>query len=169
MSNNSAFTASTAGEVTLPNFELLPAQSTSTSIDIPGDFFNSNRAKKMPISTLSADDTILVPLFTTENAVPMDSSALAQGPMVYLRVTGDPQTRVVFATCLAYSQGVVNRAIAVGALVHFPPPDHVLIAKPNLVDLIETNSGTASDEPRASKRFCTRAQAEGGETSYRTN
>jgi hypothetical protein len=58
-------------------------------------------------------------------------------------------------------------------LVHFPPPDHVLIAKPNLVDLIETNSGTASDEPRtgeerASKRFCTRAQAEGGETSYHT-
>jgi hypothetical protein len=178
MSSSSAFAASTAEEVILPNFELLPAtmlkgledaaQSMSTSTDISGDFFNSNRAKKMPISTLRADDTILVPLFTTENAVPMDSSALAQGPMVY------PQTRVIFATCLAYSQGVSNRAIAVGALVHFPLPDHVLIAKPNLVDLIETNSGTASDEPptgeeRASERFCTRAQAEGGETSYRTN
>jgi hypothetical protein len=184
MSSNSSFTASTAGEVILPNFELLPATmlkgledaalSTSASTDIPGDFFYSDRAKKMPMSTLRADDTILVPLFTTENAVPMDSSALAQGPMVYLRVTADPQTRVVFATCLDYSQGVVNRAIAVGALVHFPPPDHVLIAKPNLVDLIETSSGTASDEPRtgeerASKRFCTRAQAEGGEMSNRTN
>jgi hypothetical protein len=86
----------------------------------------------------------------------MDSSALAQGPMVYLRVTGDPQTRMVFATYLAYSQGVINRAIAVVSLVHFPPPDHVLIAKPNLVDLIETNSGTASDEPRTGEE---RAQA----------
>jgi hypothetical protein len=89
--------------------------------------------------------------------------------MVYLRVTGDPQTRAIFATCLAYSQGVFKRAIAVGALVHFPPPDHFLIAKANLADLIETNSGTTSSEERASKRLYTRAQAEGDETSYRTN
>jgi hypothetical protein len=34
-----------------------------------------------------------------------------------------------------------NVLLKSGALVHFPPPDHVLIAKPNLVDLIETNSG----------------------------
>jgi hypothetical protein len=108
MSSSSAFAASTAEEVILPNFELLPAtmlkgledaaQSMSTSTDISGDFFNSNRAKKMPISTLRADDSILVPLFTTENAVPMDSSALAQGPMVY------PQTRVIFACLLTRSK-----------------------------------------------------------------
>jgi hypothetical protein len=137
------------------------AQSTSTSSDISGDFFNSNRATKESIANLTANDVIMVPLFVTENAVPMDSTALAQGPL--------------FATCLAYSQGTVHRETAVGFLVYFPPPDHILVANTNMLDLIETSTGTASDEPRtgaerANKRICTRMQTGKGEQpAYETS
>jgi hypothetical protein len=164
MSSNSAFTASTAEEVIFPNFELLPATMLKGPVHgRPGQEDAHNHSQSR-----------LCHPGATFYAVPMDSPALAQGPLVYLRVTGDPQTRAIFATCLAYSQEVFKRAIAVGALIHFPPPDHVLIAKANLADLIEINSGTTSNElrtgeERASKRLYTRAQAEGDETSYRTN
>jgi hypothetical protein len=185
MSSNSASNASTVADIILPDYNLLPAtmlkgledaaQSTSTSSDISGDFFNSNRATKEPIANLRANDVIMVTLFVTENAVPMDSTALAQGPLLYLKITGNPQTRVIFATCLAYSQGTVQREIVVGSLVYFTPPDHILVANTNMLDFIETSTGTASDEPRtgverANKRFCTRMQAGKGEQpAYETS
>jgi hypothetical protein len=69
----------------------------------------------------------------------------------------------------------VHRETAVGFLVYFPPPDHILVANTNMLDLIETSTGTASDEPRtgaerANKRICTRMQTGKGEQpAYETS
>jgi hypothetical protein len=55
---------------------LCAAQSTSTSSDISGDFFNSNRATKEPIANLRANDVIMVPLFFTEKTSLLVSDCL---------------------------------------------------------------------------------------------
>ena len=177
-SQMSAASVSAQGEVRFPVYELLPtallkgledaAVAILTSSDIAGDLFNCSRATKVPLSDILPDAIIMVPLFAMENATIMDSTALAVGSMIYIRLDYQPQPHAVFGSCLAYSEGAGDREVQIGARVRFPPPLNFLVAKPPLVDLIVSMSGTEvanlknGDEP-VNKRLCTRLPEEGGE------
>ena len=166
------------GEVRFPIYELLPtsllkgledaALAILTSTDIAGDLFNCSRASKVALSDIAPEAIIMIPLFAMEDATVMNSSALAIGSMVYIRLDYQPQPRAVFGSCLAYSGGAGDREVQIGGRVQFPPPAHFLVAKPLLVELIDSMSGTAIDNLRnldepVTKRFCVRLPEGGGE------
>ena len=167
-----------AGTVFLPSYELLPtsllkgiedaAVAVLTAETISGDLFNISRAVKLPTAEIPDNAIILVPLFATIDSVVMNSDSLAQGPMAYIRLDGPPQPRSVFGTCVAYSEGAGIREVAVGEKVRFPPPTHMLVATPSMVDLIDAVAGVAVDNPRNGetrpvKRLRTRLLEEVGE------
>ena len=166
------------GEVRFPVYELFPtsllkgledaALATLISTDIAGDLFNCSRALKVALSDIAPEAIIMIPLFAMEDATVMNSSALAIGSMVYIRLDYQPQPRAVFGSCIAYSEGAGDREVPIGGRVQFPPPAHFLVAKPLLVELIDSMSGTAIDNMRdldepVTKRFCVRLPEGGGE------
>ena len=178
MSSVSTSSVSSAGVIRIPNYELLPtsflkgledaALATSVATNVSGDLFNMSRADILPLTEVAEDAVILIPLFTTENSVVMNSTILAEGPMVYIRLDGPPQPRAIFGTCVAYSEGADIREVAVGAKVQFPPPPRLLVGKPSLVDLFNEDIGTAVDNPRTGtprpvKRLRTRLLEDVGE------
>lgn len=169
----SATSKPSQGEVRFPVYQLLPTAllkgledasvAVLTSTDVAGDLFNCSRATKVPLLDILPDAIIMVPLFSME-----DSSALAIGSMIYIRLDYQPQPRAVFGSCLAYSEGAGDREVEVGARVQFPPPANFLVAKPFLVDLIDSMSGTAIDNLRngdelITKRCCVRLPEGRGE------
>ena len=173
-----AFSVVQVGVVRLPNYELLPtallkgledaASAVLTSNSVAGDLFNMSRATIVPTTAVAPDAIILVPLFAMDGAAVMDSCSLAAGPMLYIRLDGPPQPRAIFGTCIAYSEGAGDREVELGALVQFPPPPHLLVAKPSLGHLIDAVTGIASDNPRTGedrvpKRVCIRQLEEDGE------
>ena len=81
---------------------------------------------------------------TTDNAL-IDSTALAAGLIMYLRLTLPPQTRMVFAKCIAYSGGADQTGPSPGVLVRFPPPTHVLVGKGVLIEAIIKLEMSAND------------------------
>ena len=140
MSSVSTSSVNSAGVIRIPNYELLPtsflkgledaALATSVATNVSGDLFNMSRADILPLTEVAEDAVILIPLFTTENSVVMNSTILAEGPMVYIRLDGPPQPRAIFGTCVAYSEDADIREVAVGAKVQFPPPPRLLVGKP---------------------------------------
>ena len=110
---------------------------------------------------------ILVPLFSTTDDAILDSTALAAGHLMYLRLTGPPQTRMVFARCIAYSDGAVHTGPSPGALVRSPPPTHLLVGKGVLVEAIDklemsTNEIIIANEEGSRKKLCIRPPESGG-------
>ena len=163
--------------VRIPVHELLSAEalkgiedaavSVDTATDYTGEYFNMSIASKVLVEQVLPDALVLVPLFTTVNDVVMDSTALAGGPMMYLRLSGPPQTRMVFAKCVAYSDGAGEAGPAPGALVRFPPPTHLLVGKGVLLDAINALQSQAVSDPVADgdgprKKLCIRPPELGG-------
>ena len=113
----------------------------------------------------SDDAVIPVPLFTATDTVVMNSTTLADGPMMYVRLDGPPQPRAIFGTCIAYSEGTDQRDIAIGARVQFPPTPYLLVAKPALLELFDDDQAyfPATEEERPSKRSRARLPEDGGE------
>ena len=109
---------------------------------------------------ISDDAVILVPLFTATGTVVMNSTTLADGLMMYVRLDGPPQPRAIFGTCIAYSEGT-----AIGARVQFPPTPYLLVAKPALLELFDDDQAyfLATEEERPSKRSRARLPEDGGE------
>ena len=81
------------------------ANSVDAATDYAGEYFNMSVASKIPLEEVLPDAVILVPMFSTTDDAIIDSTALAAGHTMYLRLTGPPQTRMVFAKCIAYSDG----------------------------------------------------------------
>ena len=183
MASAGASTVMTTGVIRIPSYELLPtsilkgledaALAVLESTSISGDLFNMSRAVKQPLAEVTADSDILIPHYATIDSSVMNSNNLADGPMVHVRLDGPPQPRAVFGTCVAYSEGAGDREVDVGTRVRFPPPSHLLVAKPSLLDLFNDEFETARDnartgEPRPIKRLCTRALVEEGELAENT-
>ena len=107
---------------------------------------------------------ILVPLLTTTDNAIVDSTALAAGHTMYLRLTGPPQTRMVFARCIVFSDDTVHTEPSPGVLVRFPPPTHLLVGKGVLVEAIDKleMSIIIADEEGVRKRLCIRPPELGG-------
>ena len=118
-------------------------------------------ASKILLEEVLPDAVILVTMFSTTYDALMDSTALAAGHMMYLRLTGPPQTRMVFAKCIAYSDGADQTGPSPGVLVRFPPPTHLLVGKGVLIDAIDkleisTSNSIIADEEGSRKRLCIR-------------
>lgn len=175
MTTATASSVRSTGFLRLPNYELLPtallkgledaAVAVMESNSVPGDLFNMALVAKLPLTDVAADAVVLIPLFTTTDAAAMDSTTLAVGPIMYVRLDGPPQPRAIFGTCIAYSEGAVPNEIQLGTKVQFPPPSHLLVAKPALLDLFDEDSGTTAENPngRPTKRSRVRLPEEGGE------
>ena len=74
---------------------------------------------------------------------------------------------MVFARCIAYSDGAVHTGPSPGVLVRFPPPTHLLVGKGVLVEAIDklemsTNEIIIADEEGSRKRLCIRPPESGG-------
>jgi hypothetical protein len=166
------------GVVHLPVFQLLrddfvlalngAACATSASTDDIGDYFNMALASKVPIAQVADNATVLVPLFNIEDGAIANASILATGPMLYARLQGLPQPRMVFAQCVAYSSGVESQPFPIGTRIKFPPPTHLWVARQFLVDTISTlgprpySDPNITDATKAPKRTCRRPLEEDG-------
>jgi hypothetical protein len=174
----SASSAATTGVIRIPSYELLSdflvkgvndaALAVLESTSVAGDLFNMSRAVLAPIEEVTEDAVILIPLFSVEGEVPMNSDALANGPILYVKLDGLPQPRAVFGTVIAYSESSGPRVLDIGSKIRFPPPPYILVAKPSLLGLVDATLGTAADNPRTSealpiKRLRTRLPEEVGE------
>ena len=91
------------------------------SNSVAGDLFNMSRALKLPIEQVAENAVILIPLFTTDDSVAMNSDSLANGPILYVKLDGPPQPRAVFGTIAAYSESADNRELNIGSKIRFPP------------------------------------------------
>ena len=137
------------------------ANSIDAARNYEGEYFNMSVASKVILGEVLPDAIVLVPMFNMTDEEPMDSTNLAAGHMMYLRLTGPPQTRMVFAKCIAYSDGAVQTGPSVGGLVRFPPPTHLLIGKGVLIEAINslelsTNDIISVDDEGSRKRLCIR-------------
>ena len=112
------------------------AVATTASSDEAGDYYNMAVATKVPVAEVSHNAIILVPLSATADGAVMTSTSLAAGPTMYVRLNGLPQLRMVFGTCVGYSDDSVDKVIATSTLVKFPPPEHLFVAKEVLVDAL---------------------------------
>ena len=133
------------------------ANSVDAATDYAGEYFNMSVASKIPLEEVLPDAVILVPMFSTTDDAIMDSTALSAGHTMYLRLTGPPQTRMVFAKCIAYSNGADQTGLSPGVLVRFPPPTHLLVGKGVLIEAISklemsTNEIIIADEEGSRKR-----------------
>jgi hypothetical protein len=180
-STSSASGAPTRGIVRIPTYESLPqaliqglqdaSAATMLSTD---DLFNCTQPTKVILAEVRPNSIILIPLFGTPPGVLMDSTALASGPAVYVKLNGSPQPRACFGVCVAYSEGTGTQDLEIGALIQFPPPSHLLVAIPTMVELIGATIGTALDNPRTTdqlvtKRLCVRPPSGLGERTDRTH
>ena len=96
----SASSVANMGWVQIPNCELLPtpllkgiedaACAVLDSNSVARDLFNMSRALKLPIDEVAEDAVILIPLFTTDDSVAMNSDLLANGPILYVKLDGPP-------------------------------------------------------------------------------
>ena len=175
MSTASSTSVLPTGVLRRPNYELLPtsmlkgiedaAIAEMDSSSISGDLFNMAWAAKKPLVDISDDAVILVPLFTATDTIVMNSTTLADGPMMYVRLDGPPQPRAIFGTCIAYSEGTDQRDIDIGARVQFPPTPYLLVAKPALLELFDDDQANfpSTGEGRPSKRSRARLPEDGGE------
>ena len=160
----------------LPVYRLLPTEAlkglqdaavaSTASSDEAGDYFNMAVAKKVPVAEVRHDAIILVPLSATADGVVMTSTSLAAEPTMYVRLNGLLQLRMVFGTCVGYSDDTVDQVIATSTLVKFPPPEHLFVAKEVLVDALASLSDTVLDETgamgeAANKRQCIRPPEDG--------
>lgn len=174
MASATASSVLPTGVVRLPSYILLPtpllkgledaAVAVLESTTVAGDFFNMARAAKLPLVDVAGNAVILIPLFTTEDAVAMDSTSLAEGPIMYVKLDGTPQPRAIFGTCIAYSEGTEYREIEIGTKVQFPPPSHLLVAKTELLDFFDDDA-IMNPSVRPTKRSRIRMPEECGEQS----
>ena len=142
------------------------AVATTTSSDEAGDYFNMALAIKVPVSEVRHNAIVLVPLSATADGAVMTSTSLAAGPTMYVQLNGLPQLRMVFGSCVGYSDDTVDQVIATTTLVKFPPPQYLFIAKDVLVDALASLSDTVLDEAGATeevarKRLCVRPPEDG--------
>lgn len=152
---------------------------TLDSTDDAGDYFNMAVARKVPLTEVRADDVIVIPLASapaeavigaasaTSSTPVFNATSLAAAPVMYVRLSGQPQPRMVFGTLLAYSGTTVDMVVPLGALVKFPPPDELLVAKATVVGLLaEMQAPPKRVVPGTvevvSKRPCIRQPEEGG-------
>ena len=94
-------------------------------------------------------------------------TAQAAEHMMYLKLSGLPQTRMVFAKRIAYLDGAGKSGPATGVLVRFPPPTYLLVGKGVLLDAIRALKSQAvevaiADEEGPRNRLCIQPPVLGG-------
>lgn len=177
--NSSTNSLNDIGVLRLPTHELLPGVllkavedadllvATSTGED--GEYFGMQLARNVAVADIAPDSVIMLPLFVTADAVPLDFDSMAAGPRIYLKLVGPPQRIMSYAICLAYSEGAVGRVVPVGHLVKFPTPSHFVEATAFIVGRLAAMSTTVppvdalSDPGESSKRPCIRTPVLSGE------
>ena len=113
--NSSTNSLNDIGVLRLPTHKLLPGVllkavedadllvATSTGED--GEYFGMQLARNVAVADIAPDSVIMLPLFVTADAVPLDFDSMAAGPRIYLKLVGPPQRIMSYAICLAYSEG----------------------------------------------------------------
>lgn len=91
---------------------------------------------------------------------------------MFVKLNGPPQPRMIFGTCLAYSESVELQVVVPGALVQFPPPAALFVALPSLVRALlpaADNVNQPATANGANKRQCIRSLDGGGEPTETTS
>jgi hypothetical protein len=102
----------------------------------------------------------------------MDVTAISEGPIMFVKLNGPPQPRMIFGTCLAYSESVELQVVVPGALVQFPPPAALFVALPSLVRALlpaADNVNQPATATGANKRQCIRSLDGVGESTESTS
>jgi hypothetical protein len=130
----------------------------STSTDEDDDFFTSFLAAKVPTSEIAPDSVVLCPMFRIAEDV-MNSTSLASGATMNVKLLGPPFPRMCFASCLA---GVECQPCLPGERLKFPP-----VTQKFVLDAIDTLEPLSLVDPStingSTKLLCRRQLEEGGE------
>jgi hypothetical protein len=85
---------------------------------------------------------------------------------MFIQLTAQPQPRMTYGHCAAYSAGVMDQPVEIGSRFKFPTSDTFIVAKPQLVEAIKASLGLGMDtvqELESGKRQCIRPLSVGGE------
>jgi hypothetical protein len=172
MASSSSSSAPTG--VRVPVYELAPApilravEHASSLVndctDEAGEFYSLAMAEVLKLHEVPEGAVVVLPLSEPASNQPIDFSFLALSPLVFLQLYSKPQPRSTYGYVAGYSDGTTDRPLAMGAKVRFPSVDNYVVAKQDLLDLIQAASGEGVDSAGGSaKRVCMRQPEAGGE------
>ena len=137
-----------------------------TSTDEYGEYFAMSLVRVTPYGAVLPESTIVVPLAEAGEEEVFDLTFLAKSPLMFVRLHDCPQPLRTYGRCVAYSTGVVERPLAIGAMIRFPTIPQFIVAKRDLEVAVRDNRGfDAGGAPESfpEKRQCVRPLGEDGE------
>ena len=119
-----------------------------------------------PSEAVQPESTIVIPLAEAGEEEVFDFAFLAKSPLMFVRLHDCPQPLRTYGRCMAYSTGVGERPLAIGAMIRFPTLSQFVVAKRDLEVAVRDNHGFDADGPPEilpEKRQCVRPLGEDGE------
>ena len=116
-----------------------------TSTDEYGEHFAMSLVRVTPYGAVPPESTIVVPL--AEAGEEEVFTFLAKSPLMFVRLHDCPQPLRTYGRCVAYSTGVVERPLAIGAMIRFPTIPQFIVAKRDLEVAVRDNRGFNAEGP----------------------
>ena len=143
---------------------------TPSASDEAGELY-ALMAQSVPAASVQPESTLIIPLTEPGDGVTLDFTFLASCDLLFVEIHDQPQPRMTYGHCAAYSSGAVNCPLPVGTLVRFPSTTNYLIARPRLTTAIRAATGTeeVASISVSAKRPCLRPLEVGGEQAEDTS
>jgi hypothetical protein len=136
-----------------------------TSTDEFGEYFAMSLIRVTPAELVPVDSIIVIPLAVAGEGEIFDFTFVATTPLMFIQLHDCPQPLRTYGRCVAYSTGVTERPLEIGAMVRFPSIAQFIVAKKDLETAVRETRSVDTEHTTGSpaKRQCVQPLGEDGE------
>jgi hypothetical protein len=168
------------GGVQLPSFPLVSGDFarlfdiagtiSPTSTEDSGELFAMAFAHVVSAEIVPSNSIIVIPLTFAREDEAFDFTFVAAAPLLFVQLQEKPQPIRTYGRCVAYSDGAIDRPLAIGAMIRFTTMPQFIVAKRDLEIAVQATRSDVivSTDSGPDKRQCVRPLVGEGELADST-